>query len=192
MHERIVYLSWFIWWKNHCLVIHLTGFEIVILLGSKHSVETMTYSSIQSLLTFMFRSESVNKFYERLVLINFKQKRYEYIEIVYNKNIIHPCVVLLFIVWLYTIYFWHRKGNKTDPDREQKIISTYMCAGKIYLEYIHIRLSQIHALPTVPSIETCNYSKNSNNLVLFIRLQFLRLFQIYSFEIMFCVEYGKH
>ena len=59
----------------HRLVIHLTRFEIVILLSLKHSVETMTYSSIQSLLTFMFRSESVNKFYERLVLINFKQKR---------------------------------------------------------------------------------------------------------------------
>ena len=59
----------------HCFVIHLTRFEIVILLSVKHFVETMTYSSIQSLLTFMFRSESVNKFYERLVLINFKQKR---------------------------------------------------------------------------------------------------------------------
>ena len=39
-----------------------------------------------------------------------------------------------------------------------------MCAGKIYLEYIHISLSQIHALLTVPSIESCNYLKNSNNL----------------------------
>lgn len=46
------------------------------------------------------------------------------------RNIALACVALLFIAWLYKVYFWHRKGNKTDPDREQKIISEYMCAGK--------------------------------------------------------------
>ena len=80
----------------------------------------------------MFRSESVNKFYERLVLINFKQKRYEHIEIVYTK-ILYTHALFYYLLHDCIQYIFGIERAIKLIQTESKKLSAHTCAQAKYI-----------------------------------------------------------